>query len=81
MAAKKPNEMSNKDLLKNEKMLKTITYMLIGALIALFVVGIIMIVKKGLNALLIIPITLIPVVLINFNSLKEIQKEIKTRNI
>ena len=81
MASKKPNEMSNKDLLKNEKMLKTITYMLIGALIALFVVGIIMIVKKGLNALLIIPITLIPVVLINFNSLKEIQKEIKTRNI
>ncbi|MNE83115.1 hypothetical protein D3C80_1799050 [compost metagenome] len=81
MASKKPNEMSNADLLKNEKMLKTITYMLIGALIALFVVGIILIANKGLNALLIIPITLIPVVLINFNSLKEIQKEIKTRNI
>lgn len=81
MASKKPDEMSNEDLLKNEKMLKTITYMLTGALIALFVVGIIMIAKKGLNALLIIPITLIPVVLINFNSLKEIQKEIKTRNV
>lgn len=81
MASKKPDEMSNEDLLKNEKMLKAITYMLTGALIALFVVGIIMIAKKGLNALLIIPITLIPVVLINFNSLKEIQKEIKTRNV
>ena len=81
MKTKELNEMSNEELLKNEKSVKTITYILTGAIIALLVAIIFLTVKKGFNALSVISLALLPIIILNFNTLKEIKKEIKYRNL
>jgi hypothetical protein len=81
MSKKSLSELSNEELLKNEKILKTVTSMLTGAIFLLFIVNIFLAFKKGFSALSAVPIALLPIVIINFNSLKEMKKEIKTRNL
>ncbi|TCC86640.1 redox-active disulfide protein 2 [Pedobacter frigiditerrae] len=81
MSKKGLSELSNEELLKNEKTLKTITSMLAGAIFLLFVVNIFLAFKKGFSALSAVPIALLPIVIINFNSLKEMKKEIKARGL
>ncbi|WP_316782541.1 redox-active disulfide protein 2 [Pedobacter frigiditerrae] len=81
MSKKSLSELSNEELLKNEKTLKTITSMLAGAILLLFIVNIFLAFKKGFSALSAVPIALLPIVIINFNSLKEMKKEIKARNL
>ena len=75
MKSKKLNELSNEELLKNEKSLKAITYMLAGTLLVLFVAGIVLTFKKGFSALSVIPIALLPILILNFNTLKEVKEE------
>jgi hypothetical protein len=75
MAAKKPVEMSNEELLKSEKALKPLTYMLLVASAVLLVMGIVLTFKKGFNMLVVIPMALSPIMILNANSLKEIKKE------
>ncbi|MBO9660642.1 MAG: hypothetical protein J7527_17605 [Chitinophagaceae bacterium] len=75
MAAKKPAEMSNEELLKSEKALKTLTYMLLGALTVTLVIGIFLTIKQGFNILMVFPLTMAPILVLNGNSLKEIKKE------
>jgi hypothetical protein len=81
MAGKKPAEMTDEELLKSEKALKTLTGMLLGALIVTVVIGIFLTVKKGFNILLIMPATMAPILVLNANSLKEIKKEKTTRGL
>ncbi len=81
MKNKKLNELSNEELLKNEKSLKVVTYMLAGAILVLFAAGIFLTFRKGFSALSVIPIALFPIVILNLNSLKEIKTEIKSRNL
>lgn len=81
MSKKNLSELSNEELLKNEKSLKTITSMLGGAVFLLFIVNIFLAFKKGFSTMGVIPIALLPIVIVNINSLKEMKKEIKSRNL
>jgi hypothetical protein len=79
MKNNKLNELSNEELLKQEKSLKVITYMLAGMLLVLFITNIILTFKKGFSALFAVPIALLPIVIINLNTLKEIKKVLDSR--
>lgn len=81
MKNKRLKELSNEELLKNEKSLKTITGMLAGALLVLLIINIFLAFKKGFSALSVVPIALLPILIVNFGSLKEMKKEIKSRNL
>lgn len=80
MKNKKLNELSNEELLKNEKSIKVITYMLTGVLIVLFILTTINTINKGFNSLAVVPIALLPILIMNFNTLNEIKKELNARN-
>ncbi|KAF2333257.1 hypothetical protein [Flavobacterium daemonense] len=82
MAAKKPEEMSNEELLKNETILKTIMYLLIFFAVILLAAGIWLIIeKKQFNALTITPMMLGIIVMVNANNLKALKKERKSRGL
>ena len=81
MKNKKLEEMTNEELLKYEKMVKPITYILGGALALLFGINIFSFFHNGYSALSIIPIALLPILIINLSNLKEIKKEKLKRNL
>lgn len=81
METKKLSELSNEELLKRKKATRLVTGMLIGVLGALFVLSLISIMNGKQNwSGIAVPVALTPIVLINYNSLKEIEKELKLRN-
>ncbi len=79
MKEKKLTELSIKELKKNEKNLKMILFAFIGVLF--FIIGVIIysIVKKGMTAIMIIPIILLPLLIIFYNNLNNIKSEIESR--
>ncbi|MFT3980796.1 MAG: hypothetical protein QM687_10030 [Ferruginibacter sp.] len=75
------SKMSTDTLLRQLKTMKIMTGMLIGMLLLLFVLNIVMIFRKGFNAAsLIVPVALLPIVFVNANTVKEIKKELDSRN-
>ncbi len=82
MAAKKPEEMSNEELLKNEIILKTVIYVLLVFAIILLAAGIwLTIVKKQFSALTAIPLSLGIIIMVNANTLKTLKKEKNSRGL
>lgn len=82
MATKKPHEMSNEELLKQEKTLKASVYMLLISSIVILLIGLFLLFyKKQFIALLAIPISFVTIIIVNSNLLKEIQKEIASRGL
>ena len=81
MKSKKPEEMSNEELIKSEKTIKAMMYSLGFMSILLFVLGIYLVFKKGMVAFIVIPIAFMPIFVINANSLKEIKKEREARGL
>ncbi|CAM3963950.1 Redox-active disulfide protein 2 [Flavobacterium branchiophilum] len=79
MKNQKLSERNTADLKKSEKSIKTITGILLGMLLVLFMLSLYITFTKGFTALLIIPITLMPIVILNFNTINEIKKELKSR--
>ncbi|AUD01887.1 redox-active disulfide protein 2 [Spirosoma pollinicola] len=79
MKNKNLSEMDSEALLKQEKSIKFLTGILIGALIALLAIGIISAYKNGQYTFIILPLALLPIVFLNINNLKEIKKEITSR--
>ena len=78
----KNNKLSNQtleELQKNRKTIKMTTMMLISALRVLLVLCIYITFVKGFTPLLIIPLALSPIALLNLNSIRSIDKEIKSR--
>jgi hypothetical protein len=73
------SEMSIEKLQQQAKTIKVITGMLAGMLAVLLVMAIMLSVKKGFSALVVIPFALLPIVIININSLKQIKKELESR--
>ncbi|PUB34744.1 hypothetical protein C8J95_102412 [Elizabethkingia sp. YR214] len=73
------SDLSTEELLKKQKTIKPLTITLIGTLILLFVLSLFITFKKGFTALLVVPIALSPIVILNLNNLKNIQKEINSR--
>ncbi|HFK5569138.1 redox-active disulfide protein 2 [Elizabethkingia meningoseptica] len=74
------SSLSTEDLNQKQKSIKSLTTMLIVTLIALFLISLFVSLKKGFTPLLVIPIALLPVVSMNLNNLKNIKKEIDSRN-
>lgn len=66
-------------LLKKQKLLKMITALLGGMLFVLLVLAIYISFKKGFSALVVVPIALMPIIMLNVISIKNIQKELRSR--
>ncbi|MCP9752062.1 hypothetical protein [Ferruginibacter sp. HRS2-29] len=81
MAKLNLSEISDQELLRNEKLLKTLIPVFITALVILFVSSIFLGLRKGFSALSVVPVALLPVLIINIKSRQEIRKEIKARNL
>lgn len=84
MKSRKLSEMSNDELLRQQKTVQLVTGLLAGMLTALLVLVLILSIKKGPGptsiALGVIPFALMPIVFLNWNHLKEIKKELSSRN-
>jgi hypothetical protein len=79
MKAKNYSEMSTEKLLEQTKSIKALTGLLAGMLFVLFCVGFYLTYNKGFNVFLIIPFAFLPIVILNVNTLKEIKKEVRSR--
>ncbi|WJS96701.1 redox-active disulfide protein 2 [Flavobacterium johnsoniae] len=80
MKAKKPSEMTLEELQKKEKMIQAAIYSLVALNIILLIAVIFLFTKKGFSALFVVPFSMVPIIIVNSNSLKEIRKEITLRN-
>lgn len=68
------------ELEKRAKTTKTATGMLLGIIIVQFVIGIYLTFKQGFNVFTVIPMAFLPMVFVNYASLKKIKAEIESRN-
>lgn len=81
MKNKKPAEMSNDELIKNEKKLKALTLVFAGILIVSFVTILILRMRKDFSPVIATPIALFPLLIVLINNWNELKKEIKSRNL
>jgi len=81
MSKSKIAEMSDQELLKHQKNLKMVTSTLMGMVAVLMVLTIVMIIIKGFSAFSVVPVALLPIVILNLNSLKEVKAEMISRNL
>jgi len=72
-------EMTSEELVKTKKSLKTVTYLFGVVLLFLFGLNIFLVANKGFSASNVIPIALLPIFILNMNTLKEIKKELEAR--
>ena len=83
MESKKLQEMSEEELLKQYKTIQVVTGSLAFILTLLLIAVILLAIKKGFDAIAmglgVIPFALLPILFINWNSLKEINKELNSR--
>ncbi|KRD63574.1 hypothetical protein ASE40_21450 [Flavobacterium sp. Root935] len=81
MKTKKPSEMTTEQLLKRQKTIQFMIYILLGASILLLLIIVFLFLKKEFSALIVIPFSMISIIIDNSNSLKEIKQEIALRDI
>lgn len=79
MKNSKFSEMTTEELLKSEKTSKTAAYTFAVILFLLFIVNIFLVLKKGFSASQVVPIALLPLLILNFKTLSDIKKELKSR--
>lgn len=79
--AKKLSEMSNEELLKWQKTVKAIVYMMFGFVAVLAVLVTILFVKQGFSPISILPVAMLPVAMLNVYNLSNIKKEVTARGI
>lgn len=82
MKTKKLTELTNEELLKTNKITRLVTGMLIGAIIALTALNLVNIMNGAQKwFVLAVPLALIPIVIINYNSVNKLKRELKSRNL
>jgi CHASE2 domain-containing sensor protein len=81
MSNKKPAELSDEELIRNEKRTKVLVVTFVIILTLLFVTVILLIIKKGFTPLIATAIALVPVCIVSMNNWKELKKEIKLRKL
>ena len=82
MKTKKLTELTNEELLKTNKITRLVTGILIGTIIALIVLNLVNIMNGAQKwFVLVVPLGLMPIVIINYNSVRKIGKELKSRNL
>jgi hypothetical protein len=79
MKNEKFSKMTTEELLKSQQISKTASYAFAVILLLLFIVNIYLVFKKGFSASQIVPIALLPLLLLNFKTLKDIKEELKSR--
>lgn len=81
--AKRPNEMSNEELLKNETALKILMVLIISGCVIMLAAGVYLFFAKGgkINTFLFLPITFAAIGFSNYTTLKGIKKEKANRSI
>ncbi|URC14416.1 MULTISPECIES: redox-active disulfide protein 2 [unclassified Flavobacterium] len=79
MKNEKFSKMTTEELLKSQQISKTAAYAFAVILLLLFIVNIYLVFKKGFSASQIVPIALLPLLLLNFKTLKDIKEELKSR--
>ena len=72
------NQFSQMSVAKLQQQAKT-TKLVTGMLAVLLVMATLLSIKKGFSTLVVVPFALLPIVLINVNSLKQIKKELESR--
>lgn len=80
MAKENISELKTEYLVKKKKTILTVTGMLAGMLVVLFIMGILLSIKKGFSALVVVPFGLLPIVILNYNEVSKINKELTSRN-
>jgi hypothetical protein len=68
------------ELTKRAKTTKMVTGILLGTIIVQFAAGIYLTIVQGFNVFIVIPIAFLPMVIVNYSSLKKINEEITKRN-
>jgi hypothetical protein len=81
MKTKKPSEMTTEQLLKRQKTIQFMIYILLGASIILLLIIVFLFLKKEFSALIVIPFSMISIIISNSNLLKEIKQEIALREV
>ena len=81
MNNRKPADLSNEELIRDEKNIKTLTLIFMGVLLVLFASTIFLPFKNGFSAMSVIPIALLPILIMNINNWNALKKEIKSRNL
>ena len=81
MAAKKPHEMTDDELYKQERALKVAVNTMAVACVLMAISSIIVSLRKGFNAITVLPLSFLPLLVINVNSLKEVRKEKQVRGL
>lgn len=81
MKNKQLTEYTDEELISNEKKIKVLTIMLASSMIVLFCTFIVLVIKKGFNPIMIIPIGLLPLLIVNIMNLKNIKKEKERRGL
>lgn len=82
MENKKLTELSNEELLKRKKTTKFVVGMFLGVLAVLIVFNIINIINGDQHwGVLAVPLGLLPILILNYNAIKEINKELKSRGL
>lgn len=82
MENKKLTELPDEELLKRKKMTKFVTGIFLGILAVLVVFNTINIINGDQHwGVLAVPLALLPIVIANYNSIKEINKELKSRGL
>lgn len=81
MKDKKPTELSNEELIKEEKKINAVTIAFASILIISFAAILFLTIKKGFSALIVVPLGLFPLLIVCINKMKELKKEIKSRNL
>ena len=81
MAKENFSELSTEDLIKKKKTMSYATGVLAGALIMLLLITIYKVINKWFAPLIVLPFALLPTLIINYNQVKSMDKELKSRNL
>ncbi len=73
------SEMTTEELIKNQKTLKTVNSIFAVVLLMLFALNVYIVLRKGFSAMNVVPVALLPILFLNINNLKEIKRELESR--
>lgn len=73
------SQLTTEELIKKEKTAKTATIMLAVVIGLQFLVGLFLTYKQGFSVFTILPITFLPILIVNYSTIKKIREEINSR--
>lgn len=75
------SEYTDEELIRNEKKLKILTIMLGASMVLLFFASMVLMLTKGFNPIMTIPICLLPLLIVNIINWQNLKKEKQRRNV